>query len=76
MALGQTGRLKEAVAQFQAAVRLKPDFADARYNLGVALAHIGRNPEAMLELEELVRLKPDDAQAREILSELRAAHGE
>jgi Flp pilus assembly protein TadD len=34
----RTGRTDEAIREFQEAIRLKPDYADARNNLGVAVA--------------------------------------
>jgi tetratricopeptide (TPR) repeat protein len=33
IALGSQGRIDEAVAEFEAALRIKPDFVDARRNL-------------------------------------------
>ena len=38
VALGQKGQLTEAIVQFQEAIRLKPDYADAKDNLARALA--------------------------------------
>jgi len=41
-------------------LRLAPDYADAHYNLGLALSNIpARMPEAMSELETAIRLRPD-----------------
>jgi tetratricopeptide (TPR) repeat protein len=50
--LVQTGRVQEAVAQFQIAVELKPDFAAARANLGGALEKLGRLDEALAQLRQ------------------------
>jgi tetratricopeptide (TPR) repeat protein len=36
IALGSLGQLDEAIAEFQQALRAKPDFADARANLKMA----------------------------------------
>ena len=41
LALGQEGRTDAAIAELTAALRLKPDFADAHYNLGLG-ADAGR----------------------------------
>jgi tetratricopeptide (TPR) repeat protein len=39
--LGDQGKLDEAIACYRRALRLKPDFAEAHYNLGSALEEIG-----------------------------------
>jgi Flp pilus assembly protein TadD len=54
----------EAIPQFQEAIRLKPDYAEAYNNLGTALAAKGRLEEAIGRFQEAVRLKPDYAEAR------------
>jgi len=57
------GRLDEAVARYEEALRLRPDYAEAHNNLGNALESMGRTPEAIAHLEEALRLKPDYAEA-------------
>jgi tetratricopeptide (TPR) repeat protein len=57
------GRLDEAVAHFQEALRLRPDYADADCNLGASLASLGRMPEAIARYKEALRLKPGLAEA-------------
>ena len=56
--LVQDGRLPEAIDQFEQAVRLKPDFADAHCNLGLALDQSNRSAEAVAHCQEALRLKP------------------
>ncbi len=63
MALGQVGRMPEAIAHFDQALRLEPDYAEAHYNLGVALAQTGRIPEAIGHYEQALRIWPDYAEA-------------
>jgi tetratricopeptide (TPR) repeat protein len=58
-------RLPEAVAEFQATLRIKPDHPEAHRNLGLALSKIpGQFPQAIAEYEAALRLNPDDADAR------------
>jgi len=61
--LRETGRVKEAVAQFEKAVGLKPDFAAARANLGGALAKAGRLDEALVKLRKALESDPGYAPA-------------
>jgi protein O-mannosyl-transferase len=61
------GRTEEAIAEFQAALRLDPGFADALQNLGLALSAMpGRMPEAIAELQAAERIRPDPALERMI----------
>jgi len=65
LALLETGRVDEAITQFQKSVQLKPDFAMARNNLGYALLQRGgRVDEAITQLQQALQVNPDDAQAR------------
>ena len=73
--LGNAG-VPEALAQYQEALRLKPDFAEAHYNLGNALAALpDRLPEALAHYEEALRLNPDNAQAQNNIAVLYARSG-
>jgi Flp pilus assembly protein TadD len=62
-ALAQAGRRPEGIAHYEAALRLKPDLAEAQNSLGIALAQQGHLPEAIEHLREALRLNPDYAQA-------------
>ena len=61
--LNSPDRLQLAVSELETALRLKPDFADADFNLGNALNAEGRTREAMARYEEALRLRPDYAEA-------------
>ena len=45
------------------AIQLKPDFAEAYNNRGVAKAALGQRTEAITDFDEAIRLKPDFAEA-------------
>jgi tetratricopeptide (TPR) repeat protein len=57
--LMSTGREREAVDEFAAAVRLKPDSAEYHVNLGLALAQMpARVPDAISEYQAALRIDP------------------
>ena len=74
-ALGNSGNVREAAREYGEALRLWPDFAQARANLGLALASEGRAPEAVSELERAIQLKPDYAEAHAYLGQVLAGAG-
>jgi len=57
------GDYAHAIAGYREAVAVEPDDADARADLGLALAMTGRVAEALTELTETVRLAPRSARA-------------
>ena len=56
-------RHEEAIADYDEAIRLKPDYAQAYYNRGNAKGRLERHEEAIADYDEAIRLKPDHAQA-------------
>ncbi|MBI5245276.1 MAG: SUMF1/EgtB/PvdO family nonheme iron enzyme [Elusimicrobia bacterium] len=60
-ALYQGGRVEDAVREFREAIRIDPNVAEARCNLGVALAKLGKDDEAVAELEAALRIDPKHA---------------
>lgn len=62
-ALKRQGKFREALDAFDAAVRIRPDSADALNNRGVALNALGRHTEAVADHTAAIRLKPDYAVA-------------
>ena len=59
--LAQAGKMQEAITQYDQALEIEPDYADAHCNLGAALTQVGRVQEAREHLEESQRLAPDSA---------------
>src|SRR5208283_5758771 len=57
------GDLAHAIAGYREAVAVEPDNADARADLGLALATTGQVAEALTELKEGVRLAPGSTRA-------------
>jgi tetratricopeptide (TPR) repeat protein len=58
------GRVPEAVAHYQEAIRINPDYAIARNNLAHLLFLQGRKDEALFQYSEAVRCDPESAGIR------------
>jgi Flp pilus assembly protein TadD len=63
--LWNAGKIPEAKGQFEAAIKAKPDYADAHYRLGMSLLNEGKLPEAAAEFEKYVQLAPTGQFANE-----------
>jgi tetratricopeptide (TPR) repeat protein len=58
------GKLDEAIAEYEQALKLNPDYLQARVNLGTALERIpGRVNEAVAQFEQALRFNPNSPQA-------------
>ena len=59
-----SGRIPEAIAFYERALRIKPAYVEAHYNLGVVWSKVpGRLQDAAAQYEAVLRLKPDFAEA-------------
>ena len=63
------GRPEEAAERLRAALQRRPDYLEARFNYGVALAQRGRVDKAVEQWREVLRLDPDDPDALRALEE-------
>lgn len=61
--LFQQGQFAAAIARYQAALALKPNYPEAHNNWGVALCQQGHVEAALPHYQEAIRMQPDDADA-------------
>jgi tetratricopeptide (TPR) repeat protein len=61
--LREKGRMDEAIAHYQKALAIKPDYAAAHNNLGNALDQMGRVNEAIAHYQKALEIRPDYAGA-------------
>ena len=62
--LARSGQLQEALAQFDQAVALKPDYAEAYNNRALILQDLNRPSDALTSLDRTLALAPDNARAQ------------
>jgi tetratricopeptide (TPR) repeat protein len=68
--LVRTGRTSEAIDQYEQALRINPDYAEAHNNLGAALGQMGRISEAIEQLKAALRVNPNYIDAQNNLTKL------
>ncbi|HEY3884809.1 MAG TPA: tetratricopeptide repeat protein [Vicinamibacterales bacterium] len=61
--LWNAGKIPEAKTQFEQAVKLDPNMAEAHYYLGMTLVNTGDLPNAKTQLETYLKLAPDGPNA-------------
>ncbi len=69
----QEGNLPLAVAEFQKAIELRPDYADLYNNLGFAFAHMNRFNDASVAYQKALKLNPKLWQAYDNIAAIYAA---
>jgi cytochrome c-type biogenesis protein CcmH/NrfG len=68
--LGNTGKLDEAIPQYEKAIELAPDDASVRYAFARALADGDRRADAELQFQKVLEMEPDHQAALYYLAEL------
>ena len=63
LAYERQGRSEEAIREFQAALRIRPNDAVAHCDLGMVYAQLGRMDEAISEFQAALRIYPNYADA-------------
>jgi spermidine synthase len=59
MVLARTGKLDQAIVEYQAALAVNPAYPEAHYNLGDALYERGRVAEALVHWRAVLRAEPN-----------------
>jgi tetratricopeptide (TPR) repeat protein len=72
LALQFVGRTAEGTAEFEAALRLRPDYSAARFNLANAQIKAGKPNEAIANLRQVIAANPDDPLPKKRLEEVLA----
>jgi protein O-mannosyl-transferase len=65
-------RVQDAVQHLESALRLKPDYAEAHYNLGTALERLGRFDDARQQYEQVRSFVPGERRATARLEVMQA----
>jgi tetratricopeptide (TPR) repeat protein len=68
--LAQCSQNAEAIAEYGEALRLKPNYPSAHYNLGNALLNAGKTMEAYNHFSEALRIDPNYEPALEMLQQM------
>jgi protein O-mannosyl-transferase len=74
-ALARQGKMQEAIAHYNQALQIKPDYAKAHNNLGVTLAGQAKMQEAIAHYNEALRINPNNVEVHINLAVALAAQG-
>ena len=59
---GERGQVDAAIAHYQKALEIKPDYAEAHNNLGAIMARRGQIDAAIAHFQKALEIKPDYAE--------------
>jgi protein O-mannosyl-transferase len=76
LVLDERGEADAAIAQFEKARQVRPDYVEACNGLGNALKHAGRTTEAIAEFRKALELAPDLPQVHNNLAAVLAQTGQ
>jgi len=76
LAWANRGQLDKAMKQYEEALRIYPEFSEARFNLASALSSQGKVDAAQRQYEIVLRIRPGYPKARNNLGMLLLNHGE
>jgi len=72
---GPSGAVEAAIVQFQKALEIQPDYAEAHNNLGNALARQGKIEAAIAQYQKALEIRPDFAEAHNNLAAVWSVKG-
>jgi tetratricopeptide (TPR) repeat protein len=61
-----------AAVAFEQAIKLAPEYSNAKYFLGLSLSRLGKNADAIKQFQEVAAANPDNREVAIILANLRA----
>ncbi len=64
------GRLEQAVVNYEKALAIKPDYAEAYNNMGLVLKDKGESDAAIESFKKALKIKPDYASAKHLIAAL------
>ena len=73
--LASQNKAAESIAEYTAALRVKPDYVDAHSNLGIVLAGLGKTAEAIAEYTVALRIDPHHVKVHNNLGVALASQG-
>ena len=76
LVLAGRGQIDSAIAHYQKALEIKPDYAEAHNNLGNALAGRGQIDSAIVHYRRALEIKPDCAEACSNLGNVLTSRGQ
>jgi tetratricopeptide (TPR) repeat protein len=63
VALDNLGQYEDAIASYDKAIEIKPDYYEAWNNRGNALGDLGRFEDAIASFDKAIEIKPDNDSA-------------